>query len=527
MGTLPRTRLKLLKDVPLDNSYQDTLYFPNKTEQANHFINGNYGQKDFFDYMYQRVNKNTIRIKVKADDIYSYNYIMFKNEAHGNKWFYAFITSIEYINEETSEITYEIDDMQTYFYDLTLKPCFVEREHSVTDNIGDNIIPEPVELGEYVHSDWDTLINATGQFSNNMRPVILIMVVNEDEPTVESKVYDNIFSGCTIYAFDSLDDDYAEQISNFLSGYIQRPEQIVAIYTAPYCLFGTITQGQPLPSQTAIENDYRLPSLKTNGQLKPFAGTFTPKNKKLYTYPYNFVRINNADGQALDLRYEFFKDQFPIVRINSCITMPVKMILYPINYKGIDLSETNRNKMVTDECISLEGFPLCSWNVDTFKAWIAQNAVQLGTKVASGVAVGVATQNPIAMGSAVGLLGSALLQGYTASIQADQFKGSTNNGSPNMAHNTMNFYTTRTHITIAYARTIDDFFSTYGYQTNRIKIPNTHSRPHWNYVKTHNAVLVGDAPSSATSHIRDLFNKGITFWKHANEVGNYGLDNSP
>ena len=78
-----------------------------------------------------------------------------------------------------------------------------------------------------------------------------------------------------------------------------------------------------------------------------------------------------------------------------------------------------------------------------------------------------------------------------------------------------------------YAIIIDDFFSKYGYGVKRLKIPNTHSRPHWNYVKTVDCTATGSIPADSMNHICEIHNKGITYWKNGNEIGNYLLDNSP
>ena len=78
-----------------------------------------------------------------------------------------------------------------------------------------------------------------------------------------------------------------------------------------------------------------------------------------------------------------------------------------------------------------------------------------------------------------------------------------------------------------YAKMIDDYFTAFGYATNRLKKPNISSRPHWNYVRTSNCRILGTMPSDDENVICDIFNHGITFWKHLDEVGNYGLDNRP
>ncbi len=35
-------------------------------------------------------------------------------------------------------------------FQLSLKECFIDREHSATDEVGENIVPENLEKGEYI-----------------------------------------------------------------------------------------------------------------------------------------------------------------------------------------------------------------------------------------------------------------------------------------------------------------------------------------------------------------------------------------
>ena len=76
------------------------------------------------------------------------------------------------------------------------------------------------------------------------------------------------------------------------------------------------------------------------------------------------------------------------------------------------------------------------------------------------------------------------------------------------------------------AKTIDDFFTEYGYATKRVKKPNINVRPHWTYTKTIGCNLKGNAPADDLKAIKDIFDNGITFWKNGDEIGNYSLDNS-
>ena len=164
---VPDSEIYLLKNVHLDPSYTDTIYFANQIEQSNYFkglasqASPNTGVH-LEDYSYQRTNRGTIRVEGNAENLYNVDYMMFKNSAFGNKWFYAFVLKADYINNNTVELTYQIDDIQTWLFETVLEPSFVEREHQATDVAGDNLIPEPIDIGEIICSD----MLDTGWFSD-------------------------------------------------------------------------------------------------------------------------------------------------------------------------------------------------------------------------------------------------------------------------------------------------------------------------------------------------------------------------
>ena len=156
MQIQPNSVIKLCSGVPIDSSYKDTIYFTSKSEQKSYFESK--VSKTMDKASFQRINgqQGVVRMSANAETIYDCNYMMFQNTNYGSKWFYAFITNIEYINDKVSNIYFSIDVMQTWFlFDCTLKECFVEREHSKTDNIGDNLVPENLEYGDYVSSTFE------------------------------------------------------------------------------------------------------------------------------------------------------------------------------------------------------------------------------------------------------------------------------------------------------------------------------------------------------------------------------------
>lgn len=529
----PQTNIKILHNVPLDTSYDHTIYFTSAITQHGYFA---YMAKyDLSNYSYQRVQRGRARVGIKADDLYDCNYMMFQNTAYGNKWFYAFITSVEFINNETSEITFEIDVMQTWHFDYHPDYCFVEREHSETDNIGDNIIPEPLACGEYVFNDVHPLeVTKDGQpidFSD-MSVIVGIIDVNDITGATHGVRYDGIFGACELYAFSASD---ASGINGLLSQYLQKPEAVQTIYMCPTALIGQTDPNTHKIVGTEKAKTWPINDTPINSAMS-INGYSPVKNNKLFTYPFNFYHVDNNSGSGLSLPYEFFGNLTPSLMISGMITQPVKVILRPRNYKG---AMTQTLDFSTVESITMSNFPLCSWGVDSYQAWIAQSSVPFALDVLKNT---VSTLSSYASASSqsqaegaveggaqgsINLIFSRMKQAYSASIANDITVGSVNNGGINVADQTNNFYGGRCSITAQYAAMIDDYFSRFGYATNRLKIPNRNIRPHWNYVKTIGCTLVGSIPADDMRKICSIYDRGITFWKNGSEVGNYTLDNSP
>ena len=340
MATEPNTLVRIFHSIPFDKDYKHTKYFASKSEQDTYFLRN---FKQYNSNSFQRINKNTIRIEEKAEDILDYNYIAFKNQNHGNRWIYGFILSADYINENTTEITYKVDVMQTYFFTFDnlgnqlvhFDDSFVEREMSATDNPGDNIVPESIEMGEYVFNNYTPVMdNATDVYT-------VVGVCEVDTGKTTGTNHNGVYSGVSLYAFASTE---MTEIDTFLADYIEEPEAIVCMYQVPAYMLsasGTINpethliSSSMLPYQNLISN---IPAISGNETLDGY----TPKNKKLYTYPYNFLHVDNGQGEALSLRYEFFNKyvhegvtyQQPYLLINGCYSQPVSVTCSPAHYKG-------------------------------------------------------------------------------------------------------------------------------------------------------------------------------------------------
>lgn len=517
MYIAPNSTIKLLRNVYLDNTYTNTIYFVGSQAQAE-FFSGK-AKYTLSNYTYQR-KERILRVGILADNLYDCNYLMFQNTAFGNKWFYAFITNVEYVNNEASNITFEIDVMQTWYFDYTVKPSFIEREHSASDNVGDNLIPDDLELGEYISDDFDGTA-LLGSYS-----IVVAATFDKNFDNVSGGTYSGIYSGLYYNVFTS----YSE-VNDFIDEATEQNKAsgIVSVFMMPANMVGEV--GQPVQT-----HDISKPK-KISGQIDGY----TPKNKKLYTYPYNFLYVTNLNGVSATFPYEYFSDgdncEFGLAGDMSCNP---QVVLYPKNYKGVPANYNE--KMI------LDGFPQCSYNTDSFKAWLAQTgasqlvsfaggaATVIGGAMKAGVAAGAATGAAGAGALAIGGVPLAVVGGgiVIAGVLAGVFQHAT---LPPQAQNSMgntamaamrikDFAFMHMHIRAEFAEIIDEYWDVYGYPTHRVKLPNIHTRPHWNYVKTVDVNIVGSVPSDDLAKIKAIYNKGVTFWRNGNEVGDYSLDNS-
>lgn len=77
-----------------------------------------------------------------------------------------------------------------------------------------------------------------------------------------------------------------------------------------------------------------------------------------------------------------------------------------------------------------------------------------------------------------------------------------------------------------YLKTIDDFFSMFGYKVNLVKVPNLTGRQNWNYVKTIDCNITGNIPQMDLLEIKNMFDVGVTLWHNPSTFLDYSKSNS-
>lgn len=506
MYVAPQTSIRILKNVPLDNTYNNTIYFSSAENQQTYF--SGLTKYTVNDATYQRVNKGIMRVEYSADNLYDCNYLMFRNNGFGTKWFYAFITSVEYVNNITSEIQFELDVMQTWMFDYELKECLVEREHSASDNIGDNTIPENLELGEYVTDDFD----GTGVLGGLS---IVIAATFDDEMTkaIGSR-YGGLFSGIQYTVFEN-NAEGAGEAEQFIETATDEglADGIVSIFMIDSSMVSEKFSSSPKSYQIVKgKNIYAL-------------GEYTPRNKKLFTYPYNFLYVTNLQGGSAAFPYEYFDGLTCTFQLTGDMSCDPSVVLAPRKYKG------SGNLPNYDEKLVLTGYPQCPFAIDSYRAWLAQSKASL-TVSAMSMAIGMAVPASQGLLPFVSYLGSQipsatsmLVENYQHSIAPPQARGGT--GSSTAASiGILDFAFMHKHIREEYARIIDEYFDMYGYACHRVKVPNRIVRPAWTYTKTSGCVIKGNLPADDIARICSIYDAGIRFWTNGNNVGNYSINNS-
>lgn len=538
----PKTDLYLLK-VPLEIDDVNQLTFANATSQYNYF--NSLPKLEVDDFTYQRKD-STIRFGANFDDIINYNYVMYRNTEYSDKWFYAYITDMQYLNDSVTAITIKTDVFQTWQFELNYKPVFVEREHVNDDTVGLHTIPENLELGEYIVNG--SIVNTDLSSSQTETNVTWICFQVSDYPDgtqsnfspslgtdVKGKIYGGVYAGLT-YIFTLTPASANALIKCYdLDG---KSDAIVSIFQVPLGILSSDKLSLTNHTSTAgsmtlgimTSDDYNAIAIDTATITKPTTlNGYTPVNKKMLCFPFTYFYASNNTGAEATYHWEDFSGN-PSFKIDGVISQGMSIKAYPTNYKNTtNLGGYNYG-------INCGKFPVCAWNTDYYVNWCTQNAINQPLSIFSSLTTsGLGMIGNIASGNILGAIGSgvsaftgvvsALDRKYQASIVPDQARGNENAGDINIAEKRFAFTFYPMSVKAEYARVCDQFMSMYGYKVNTVKTPNITGRRNWNFVKTIGCYIEADIPQGDLNEIKQMFDRGITFWHNPTTFADYSQVN--
>lgn len=469
-------------------------------------------------YSYQRADERQYcAVDANIDDLKGADTLIWQNADFGSFWWIANITQLEWKNPNTVWIWFKIDPFMTYCGNINWgnSYCYVEREHVQNDWNGS--VPNFDNIGviESIPIEPEKTRVSANYTMGGIDIIVIVSPYGADgSPDFGGEKIGGVFTGMRVYS------TYIEAEANaYLQAIAESDEadinNVVAVLTIPSSVYNhneTSIDAPPAP-WTLYGDIYNA---------KCFSG--------------QFCQIKLTSLLAADKYYnpEYFTDPGNIhfQQLGLFAGGVGGVMIMPMAYTT-DLSY--------NEAMVISEYPSGACAGNAYAQWTSLN----GSYTIANAVFGSIGQLGNSAGQAAGNLlggniigaGGSIVSGAmdivnNARDAAHQFAqakmygvtmiGSTNTNA-NLAKNagkygySINWITPRD--TQLYA--LDDYFTRFGYQVNRVKVPNRNTRPHWNYVKTGEAHISGDMPFSYRLAIEEMLNNGVTFWNQGTEIGDY------
>lgn len=376
----PQSTIYLLKGLEID-AMNNTFWgaFDTPENQFSFFMD-NYDHIEFNDYTYQRKD-GTVVVTGSYDDLRLYNYLIYRNGNVGNKskYIYCFITSLGYLNEKATSITFETDVIQTWRFEIerNFLPSFIAYEHrpqwykdtSIDDNQRPciNTQPENLEIGTDLVCENQYFMRIT----NNTSYAIIVMtsdlngsdsysfgVLGSPSQLNYYVIPFNTLTGLDIKTINI--DGQATTISGLseIMDAIRKDEKLVGKCVSitinnslcgitynngvpnfkskyyikyDYDKFSAINVRPSTYNSMIYNNDSDFNTYNLNGSIDSFIGfnRFT----KLYTYPYSYILLSDNNGTSKVFKNELWKDPRDIQFISIGCPSSSKINIIPKNYK--------------------------------------------------------------------------------------------------------------------------------------------------------------------------------------------------
>jgi hypothetical protein len=590
LATVPisGTNIRLLSNVPFSNDYKNTRWFDTITDQTTYFTNKNVIHS-MTEANFQRVEgKHFIKVDKSIDELWSTNYLMFQNTQYNAKWFYAFVTKLEYSQRNTTYVHFQIDVFQTWTFDMTFKPSFVVREHRPLWNTDGTPVINTVDEGLNYGTEYDNvkienfqpnggykflvIVSKTPMHSGATANIVKASVIGTPQPLSYYLIPfkdDDLTPTVLIGGLDSaisppsqvLNQLYVDTkaVNNIISFYVTDYIGIQTNYSAgsgglPDVLeftntenvLSSVTVGDTLEIlyvEKVVDFEITLGLIDTD----KYEGFETVKESKLLMHPYCLTTLDDFKGNRVDFKNEYINSPSLDLLIKGSLGTSNK-VSYGIadyNYSASSLKNELSNETAlinnTPSDVPIINDYLAAFlqghknSLQNQKSSLLFNGMMNTLGSAVGGVASAGTGNPIGVASAglniVQGAGSTVLQ--LQGIEAKQKDiGNTppqiakmgSNTSYDYGNNYNGVYVIKKQIKSEYRKKLADFFNLFGYKTNEVKVPNFHTRQYWNYVETTSCIITGNFNNEDLQELKSVFDSGVTFW-HTDDVGNYLLDN--
>lgn len=514
----PITTLMLYRtELQPDNVVLDTEHHAQMLERADKF--------PVYNCTFQR-QRREMRLPISMDVAGRYNYGSFQNDG---KVFYCFITDMEYVNDNMTKASYNIDYWHTYQDDIEYRPSMIERKivAKEDDVIGRYTADEPVMPSTfYLTDDWN---NFEG-YPTEQGGTWYILFDNGTQLTWNSntQTYDGHQYAAEVTVSDNLDDIVTrlKTMNSFNDGL----DSVQGIWAVPKKQFGN------------SEED-----VKHNGGWSQRIGIYLPttvdgytiKNNKCKIAPFSYIMVQSSDGDSLTIKPQDVINEGDELAIFYCghaiFPEPSTMVVPALAFK-----QSNGNRLMAVHC---KNYPVPNVMASVISVSRSLKAVGSGISLMSGgLYAGQAQKYTTANGYASMANGATenslnrfhALQGMQEATAFGNVGGAAVNLAQDLSHlqsiggirgkgDAVEWMAGAVGTVIAmYApdkeqlKAIDHYFSRYGYAINEIQDIELHNRFNWDYVKTVDACIsVPNAPVEAEVAIKNMFDSGLTIFHSA------------
>jgi hypothetical protein len=556
----PITTVQLMNNVPLFPDNTNQIYFDNATHQNQYFTSRVYKtsnnltyQRDYQVYALQAEYDNTIT---------SCNYLRYRNNNYGNKWFYAFITSIRYVNPNTVYIDFILDAYQTFMFDITWKDCFIERSHVRDDTLGAHTLDEGIHVGNRYSKEVNVSWPGTDVFAGNVNVVPIIFLAaayvfpSSGDPT-ERIITSNVQGTPTTLAvwfpnFDVIGTAPLFQMQQFLKllqnssksnaivASVAIPEHIArGTWNMMKRIEGAITEVQADPK--AIESGAYLQisiqqfvdSVNATLTLTPLM-SYTPRNKKLYCYPFTYFVLSSNQGENVTIKTEWLPEtQPPVGDPDRELKLSLSANISPDS--SYFCKVTNANSTSRTLTCTMAQLPQVATASSTYANWLAGHMASITSGIlANGLQIFGGTAATVSgAGASAGIGGitsgvNGIIGTIGNLIDAEKMPASLNSSggsTGNAAINNRRFSLYQQVLNPDMYASIDQFFDMYGYKVNMNGTPDFYCRAYWQYFKIPIVNITGNVPAEYMNQIKSTFRNGVTLWNYSAgdgvDVGNY------
>lgn len=370
MEIKPTNEVRLYKNVPFYIDYKNVVLFDNTAKQEEYF--NSLHTLEFNNVTYTRAS-GQIKVKAERDSLLDYNYMSFTNKNYTNKTFYAFITSVTYVNPNTTLVSFVIDEWQTWCFDVNFKESFIERKHCKRWNSDGTPVINTQDEGLDFGSEY--IVKDHKEYNNNLYWVCYVTSVEnydaiysrpKDIPNQLAVFYAPIYKTTNntiaqwklgdVYmaSHDTITDRFrnSEKLVNTL-------KSVFIVSEPPFSYSYTISGG----FINVTSNDLKVTKLQWGSEetysinmgywvsnknpantLRTFPKYGNLKNNitesKLLMYPYSYVQLIDGQGNSFDIKNEYLDDTQINVRTFTSGGLNSKQahIVEHYRYKGITLN---------------------------------------------------------------------------------------------------------------------------------------------------------------------------------------------